>query len=107
MESINQMRQSRLGEEVIVSRIMPFIAQGLQMKQNSDFQIASYMVLTLLASKGTLTETVLNAAMDAIVQGWTDQSRRMAILCLVTLVQGRQGDNALPDTVAKSLLSTR
>jgi len=107
VETISQMRQSRVGEEVIVSRIMPFIAQGLQMKQSSDFQIACYMVLTVLASKGTLTDTVMNAAMDAIVQGWTDESRQMAIMCLVTLAQQREGDSVLTPTVIKTLLSVK
>jgi U3 small nucleolar RNA-associated protein 10 len=106
-EGINQMRQSRMAEETIVSQIMPFVAQGLQMKQNSDFQISSYMLLTLLASKGTLTDTVTSAAMDAIVQGWTDETRQMGIMCLVTLVMHREGDDILTDGVVQALFSTK
>jgi U3 small nucleolar RNA-associated protein 10 len=105
VESINQMRQSRVNDEMIVSRIMPFIAQGLQMKQSTDLQIACYMALTVLASKGTLTETVLNAAMDAIVQGCTDKSRKTAIMCLVTLAQSRDAEKASTSAVIKALMS--
>jgi U3 small nucleolar RNA-associated protein 10 len=106
IESILQMRQARVSEETIVSRIMPFIAQGLQMRQDLEFQVATYMVLTILASNRTLTDKVMIAAMDSICQGWTDESRRCGIMCLATLAQVREGDNILPDSVVKALLST-
>jgi U3 small nucleolar RNA-associated protein 10 len=106
IEAILQMRQARVNEETIVSRIMPFVAQGLQLKKSAEFQVATYMVLTILASNQTLTDKVMDAAMDAVCQGWTDESRRCGIMCLVTLAQVREGDNILPDSVVKSLLST-
>ena len=49
---------ARNKEETIVSRIMPFIAQGLQMK-STDFQISNYTLLTLLASNRSLTDEVV------------------------------------------------
>jgi U3 small nucleolar RNA-associated protein 10 len=104
VETILQMRQARVNDEIIVSRIMPFVAMGLQMNQNLEFQIASYMILTILASNRTLTDTVLDAAMDAVCQGWDENCRRYAIMCLVTLAQRREGENVLTDTVVKSLL---
>jgi hypothetical protein len=103
-EAIFQMRQTRIKEETIVSRIMPFIAQGLQMR-NTDFQISNYTLLTLLASNRSLTDEVVNAAMEAVCQGWTEESRRCGILCLITLAQHREGENVLPDSVLQSLLS--
>ena len=106
IEAILQMRQARVNEEAIVSRIMPFVAQGLQLKKSAEFQVATYMVLTILASNQTLTDKVMDAAMDAVCQGWTDESRRCGIMCLVTLAHVREGDNILPDSVVKSLLST-
>lgn len=106
IEAILQMRQARVGEETIVSRIMPFIAQGLQMKRDTEFQVATYMVLTILASNRTLTDKVMNAAMDSICQGWTDESRRCGIMCLATLAEVREGHDVLADSVVKALLST-
>jgi hypothetical protein len=104
IEAILQMRQARKNEETIVSQIMPFVAQGLQMKQSSDFQIASYMVLTILASSRALTDKVVNTAMDAICLGWTDESRKYGLMCLATLAQ-REGELYLTDAVVQSLLS--
>jgi U3 small nucleolar RNA-associated protein 10 len=104
IEAVLQMRQARKSDETIVSQIMPFVAQGLQMKQSSDFQIATYMVLTILASNRTLTDKVINAAMDAICLGWTDETRRYGLMCLATLAQ-REGELLLTDTVVQSLLS--
>jgi U3 small nucleolar RNA-associated protein 10 len=107
IETILQMRQARVSDEIVVSRIMPFVAMGLQMKQDLEFQIASYMILTILASNRTLTDTVMDAAMDAICQGWTEKSRRYAIMCLVTLAQRRERENVFTEAVVKSLLSLR
>lgn len=106
VEAVVQMRQARVSEETVVSQIMPYIAQGLQMKGSPDFQIACYTVLTVLATNRTLTDKVINAAMDSICQGWTEQSQRLGILCLVTLAQTREGE-ALSDTVTQSLLSVK
>ena len=107
VEAILQMRQARIPDETIVSRIMPFIAQGLQLKESAEFQIASYLVLTILASKRTLADNVIDAAMDAICQGWTDESRRGALMCLTTLAKSRQGTSAFTDLSIKSLFSLR
>jgi U3 small nucleolar RNA-associated protein 10 len=104
IEAVLQMRQARKSDETVVSQIMPFVAQGLQMKQSYDFQIATYMVLTILASNRTLTDKVINAAMDAICLGWTDETRRYGLMCLATLAQ-REGELLLTDTVVQSLLS--
>jgi U3 small nucleolar RNA-associated protein 10 len=103
IETILQMRQARTAEEIIVSRIMPFLAKGLQMKHNSEFQIATYTVLTILASNHSLTDEVVRATTDSICRGWTEKSRRCGILCLVTLAQNRA--DAIPDSVVKSVVS--
>ena len=107
VEAILQMRQARIPDETIVSRIMPFIAQGLQLKESTEFQIACYMVLTVLASKRTLADNVIDAAMDAICQGWTEESRRGALMCLVTLARCRQGNTAFTGLAVKSLFSLK
>ena len=105
VETILQMRQARTSEETIVQRIMPFAAQGIQMKQSLEMQIGGYTVLTVLASNGTLTDTVIDAAMEAVVLGWTNESRRYGLLCLVTLAQSRDGEDSLTESVVESLLS--
>jgi U3 small nucleolar RNA-associated protein 10 len=106
-EAILQMRQARISEEIIVSRIMPFIAQGLGMKQNTEFQIGNYTILTLIASNRTLTDKVVNAAMEAICQGWTADSKRCGILCLVTLAQHRNRNDVLSGAVLQTLISIK
>ena len=88
-----------------MQRIMPFAAQGIQMKQSLEMQIGGYTVLTVLASNGTLTDTVIDAAMEAVVLGWTNESRRYGLLCLVTLAQSRDGEDSLTESVVESLLS--
>lgn len=87
-----------------MQRIMPYVAQAIQMKQSLEMQIGGYTVLTVLASNGTLTDTVIDAAMEAVVVGWTEESRRYGLLCLVTLAQSRDSVT-LTESVVESLLS--
>lgn len=88
-----------------MQRIMPYVAQAIQMKQSLEMQIGGYTVLTVLASNGTLIDTVIDAAMEAVVVGWTEESRRYGLLCLVTLAQSRDGEVTLAESVVESLLS--
>jgi U3 small nucleolar RNA-associated protein 10 len=107
LEAIVQMRDAKIGEELVVSRIMPFVAQGLQMKRSTEFQVACYAVLTILASNRKFTATVCNAAMDALCQGWTKTSKRSGFMCLISLVHSRDDQDVITDKVVQSVLEDR
>jgi U3 small nucleolar RNA-associated protein 10 len=101
--TILAMRTSRVAEETVVSRIMPYVAAGLRMRRSPEFQIACYSVLAILAAKGELEGHVLDVAMEAIVLGWGSESLRSGILCVSTLASINV-ERGLPEPVAKAML---
>lgn len=90
-------------QEGLMLRIMPVLNEGLAMETAPDLQIGCYMVLTLLATKTTLNDNVLNAAMEAIVSSWS-QITAPGLICLATLAEQREVAT-LPHKVLKALLA--
>jgi hypothetical protein len=101
-ETILAMRQARVAEETVVSRILPFIAAGLKMRQSPEFQIAGYSLLAILASKRTLEGRVVDAAMEAICLGWSEGSLKSGILCVSALAYVKE-DGQIPLAVKKAV----
>jgi U3 small nucleolar RNA-associated protein 10 len=101
-ETILAMRQARVAEETVVSRILPFIAAGLKMRGSPEFQIACYSLLAILASKRTLEARVLDAAMEAICLGWSEESLKSGILCVSALAYVKE-DGQVPGAVKKAV----
>ena len=90
-------------QEGLLLQIMPILNEALTMENVPDLQIGGYMVLTVLAAKVALSDTVLNAAMEAVVATWA-QTTAPGLICLATLAEQRE-EAALPHTVLKALLS--
>lgn len=93
-------KESREG---LMLRILPILNEGLAMKNAPDLQIGCFMVLTLLATKTSLSDNVLNAAMEAVVSNWL-QATSPGLICLATLAEQRD-EATLPRTVLKALLA--
>ena len=105
-ETIIAMRQARVPEETIVSRIMPFVAAGLRIRGAPEVQIACYSVLAILGSKRTLEGRVLDAAMEAVVLGWGDESLRSGILCVSSMAYFKE-DGRIPVPVKKAIVAVK
>ena len=105
-ETILAMRQARVPEETIVSRIMPFVAAGLRVRGAPELQIACYSVLAILGCKRTLEGRVLDAAMEAIVLEWGDESLPSGILCISSLAYFKD-DGGIPVPVKKAILAVK
>jgi len=76
------------------------------MKNDTDFQVASYTILSILASNRSLSDTVVKAAMNAICQGWTEKTRSSGLICLMALAKA-QGEKAFSDSVVDSILAIK
>lgn len=101
-ETILAMREARVAEETVVARILPFIAAGLKMRRSPEFQIACYSLLAILASKRTLEGRVVDAAMEAICLGWSEESLKSGILCVSALASVKE-DGQIPVAVKKAV----
>ncbi|KAK5664222.1 hypothetical protein OQA88_438 [Cercophora sp. LCS_1] len=90
-------------DHALLQQIGPVLSESLVMKEVPGIQIASYMVVTILAAKGSLEDSGLTAFMDQLVHGWTAETIRPGLYCLCTLSQYRSAKQ-VSAKVAKALL---
>ncbi|KAI1004960.1 U3 small nucleolar RNA-associated protein 10 [Podosphaera aphanis] len=76
-------------EQDIALRILPILRDCLGLKGIPELHIASYMVLSVFASKGQLDEKLLTAMMEEVAIGLTDDTIMPGIVCLSLLAQHR------------------
>jgi U3 small nucleolar RNA-associated protein 10 len=101
--ALDRSRSDRYKVQDLILRIMPILNEGLAMETIPDLQVGCYMILTVLATKVTLSDTVLNAAMEAVVTSWS-QTTPPGLICLATLAQQREAAT-LPSKVLRALLA--
>ncbi|KAK3379864.1 hypothetical protein B0T24DRAFT_172635 [Lasiosphaeria ovina] len=87
----------------LLQQIAPVLSEAMVMKEVPGLQIASYMIVAVLASKGSLDDGALSAFMDQLVLGWTAETFRSGLVCLCILSQYRSAKQ-LSSRVAKALL---
>ncbi|MCJ1435688.1 snoRNA-binding rRNA-processing protein utp10 [Xylographa pallens] len=94
----------RKNEQDLLLRILPFLNEGLSMRQVPELRIGCYMILTVVASKMNLNEKVLLAMMEAVVTDWTPNSTHAGLICLAVLSQQRQNVH-LPKKILEAVMS--
>ncbi|KAK4456134.1 hypothetical protein QBC34DRAFT_389039 [Podospora aff. communis PSN243] len=93
-------------DDTLLQQIGPVLSESLVMKNVPGLQIASYMVITIFASKATLEDNALTAFMDQLVLGWTNDTFRPGLVCLSILSQYRSAKQ-LSGRVAKAVLKVK
>ncbi|KAK6346259.1 snoRNA-binding rRNA-processing protein utp10 [Orbilia blumenaviensis] len=100
--------KSRTGvtQDDVARQMLPIIAESLQVgKRMPEFQIGTYMLLSLLASRVVLEDNVLCATMETVVATWGPETVAPAIAALSLLSQQREGSvPAAPAGVASAFL---
>ena len=91
-------------QEKVLLQILPVLNEGLSMKKIPELRIGCYMILTVAASKATINDHVMDALMDAVVQGWTHDTTHAGLICLAVLAQRKQAVE-LSSKVFKAVLS--
>jgi U3 small nucleolar RNA-associated protein 10 len=90
-------------DSALLQLVVPTLSESLMMKKVSGLQIASYMIVAVLASKGNLADNALSAFIEQIVCGWTSETLRPGLVCISVLTQYRSA-KPLPGKVTKALL---
>ncbi|KAK4106503.1 hypothetical protein N658DRAFT_461146 [Parathielavia hyrcaniae] len=90
-------------DHLLLQQIGPVLSEVLVMKEVPGIQIASYMIVTILAAKGSLNDGALAAFMDQLVHGWTVDTYRTGLVCLCILAQHRSAKQ-VSSRVAKALM---
>ena len=90
-------------DQSLLQEIAPVLGEAMVMKDVPGLQIASYMIVTILASKGSLGDAALSSFMDQLVHGWTAETLRPGLVCLCIISQFRSAKQ-LSARVTKALL---
>eukprot|EP01114_Cavostelium_apophysatum_P019937 TRINITY_DN6557_c0_g1_i2.p1 TRINITY_DN6557_c0_g1~~TRINITY_DN6557_c0_g1_i2.p1 ORF type:complete len:2043 (+),score=611.24 TRINITY_DN6557_c0_g1_i2:150-6278(+) len=72
--------------DAILNRILPYVLEGLKSRK-VDYQTASFMIVSSVATKTPLTPALLESVLSAIATGATSQSFSDCLLCLILLCQ--------------------
>ncbi|KAK0711223.1 hypothetical protein B0H67DRAFT_493893 [Lasiosphaeris hirsuta] len=107
---IDKMRSGRKSiqtenDHTLLQQIGPVLSEAMVMKDAPGLKIASYMVVTVLASKASLGDSAISAFMEQLVVGWTAETSRPGLVCLTILSQHRSAKQ-LSTKVTKALVKT-
>lgn len=89
-------------EEDVLLRVIPTLQKALGVKV-PELYLGSCMIMTILACKASLSEKVLNAMMEAVAGGWTDQTVEDGLTCLAVLAEEKQHLH-LPRKVTRAII---
>ncbi|KAL1842736.1 hypothetical protein VTJ49DRAFT_4374 [Mycothermus thermophilus] len=90
-------------DHLLLQQVGPVLSEAMAMKEVPGLQIASYMVVAILAAKGSLNDVALAAFMEQLVHGWTVDTYRPGLVCLSILAQHRSAKQ-VSGRVAKALI---
>ena len=94
----------RQKETDVLLRILPVLNEGLSIRHVPDMRVGCYMILTVLASKISLEDSVLTAMMEAVAMNWTPDTTHAGLICLAVLAQQRR-ISKIPKKVFKAVIS--
>ncbi|KAK5107521.1 hypothetical protein LTR62_001051 [Meristemomyces frigidus] len=89
-------------EEDLLLRVLPILQSALSISGVSELYLGSCMILTILATKASLHDKVLDAMMEAIVGAWTPQTMDDGLTCLAVLAE-EKSEPGVPKRVAKAV----
>ncbi|KAK4985932.1 snoRNA-binding rRNA-processing protein utp10 [Elasticomyces elasticus] len=93
----------RQREEDLLLRIIPIIQEALSISHVPELFVGSCMIITILASKGSLEDKVIDGLMDALVKSWSPRTVDEGLACLAVMAEERH-NAMLPVTSLKAVL---
>lgn len=76
-------------EQDVILRLLPTLNEGLSMRSVPELRLGCYMLLSVMATKGSLDDKLLTAMMEAVVLGWSKDTFSPGLICLSILAQER------------------
>ncbi|EGP90553.1 unnamed protein product [Zymoseptoria tritici ST99CH_1A5] len=77
-------------EEDVLLRVLPILQRALGISDVPELFLGSCMIMTILATKASLNENVINAMMEAVASAWNEQTLEDGITCLAVLGEEKQ-----------------
>lgn len=79
----------RDNDQDLLQKLLPILGEALMMKKVPGLQVATYMVISVYAVKGSLDDAILLEFMHQLVLGWSGETVRPGLICLSILAQFR------------------
>ncbi|PIA99384.1 U3 small nucleolar RNA-associated protein 10 [Cercospora beticola] len=80
----------RQKEEDMLMKVLPILRGAFAIQGVPELYLGSCMIMTIMATKADLSEATLNALMDAVASGWTEQTIEDGIICLSVLAEEKE-----------------
>lgn len=96
----------RDNDQDLLQKLLPILGEAMMMKKVPGIQIATYMVVSVYAAKGSLDDAILLDFMHQLVLGWSGETVRPGLICLSILAQFRSSKQ-LSWKVAKLLIKVQ
>lgn len=77
-------------EEDMLTKVLPVLRGALSIQGVPELYLGSCMIMTIMANKADLSETALNALMEAVAGGWTEQTVEDGMICLSVLAEEKE-----------------
>ncbi|KAF9097064.1 HEAT repeat-containing protein 1 [Mortierella sp. AD031] len=85
----------------VLTAIFPYILEGLKAKASPEYQIASYMIISQISERATLTFEVLSSLFATMTSGYSNAYQMS--LCLVHICQTQETFEVFPERAFKNL----
>ncbi|KAF2216120.1 hypothetical protein CERZMDRAFT_109105 [Cercospora zeae-maydis SCOH1-5] len=93
----------RQKEEDMLTKVLPILRGALAIQGVPELYLGCCMIMTIMATKADLSEATLNALMDAVASGWTEQTVEDGIICLSVLAEEKE-QLTLSKSIVRALL---
>lgn len=97
-------------EEDLLLRVLPILQSALSIKGVPELYLGSCMIMTILATKASLEDKVLDAMMEAVAGAWTQSTLEDGLTCLAVMAEEKQQASqtkAVTQAIVKAEDSTR
>lgn len=93
----------RQREEDLLLRVLPILQSALSIRGAPELFLGTCMIMTILATKASLEDHVLDAMMQAIISAWTKETAEDGLICVAVMAEEKQ-QIGLPKPVSQALL---
>ena len=93
----------RQREEDLLLRVLPILQSALNTRNVPELYLGACMITTVLAMEASLDDKVLDALMEAVAGGWSEQTVEHGLSCLAFIAEEKQ-QHPLPSAVVRTIL---
>ena len=90
-------------EEDLLLRVLPILQSALSIQAVPELYLGSCMIMTILVTKASLEEKVINAMMEAVASAWGKATVEDGMTCLAVMAEEKQSISQ-PAAITRAIL---